>query len=299
MAQRYVGERHYIRNLPIPVLKAVDELGGSGSRGEIAEKVIANEQFGEEVLSIIMPDGKTPEVHFCIGWTLSHLKKLGALDNSTRGVWSLTPKGRNCLTEAPEQLWRAVELAWKDFYASRRASKKEGGSTEIHDDSDPEDVDSEARQDWRADLLQTLHGLRPEVFERLAQRILRESGFTKVEVLGKSGDGGLDGVGVLRVALLSFPVYFQCKRYKPGSTVSSGEVRDFRGALAGRGEKGLFITTASFTNSARQEATRDGVIAIDLIDGDALCDLLSSLGLGVKKEIVEQVSVDADWFNSL
>lgn len=134
-------------------------------------------------------------------------------------------------------------------------------------------------------------------FERLAQRLLREAGFTKVEVRGKSGDGGIDGVGVLRVNLVSFQIYFQCKRWK--GSVGSKEIRDFRGALQGRADKGLFITTGHFTSQASDEATRDGAIAIDLIDGDRLCELLKENRLGVATEMIERVSIAPDWFQGI
>lgn len=137
----------------------------------------------------------------------------------------------------------------------------------------------------------------PAAFERLAQRLLREAGFVKVEVRGKSGDGGIDGVGVLRVNLVSFQVYFQCKRYK--GSVGSNEIRDFRGALEGRADKGLFITTGHFTSQASEEATRDGAKAIDLIDGERLCELLKSNRLGVQTEMVERVTIDAQWFDGV
>jgi restriction system protein len=113
-----------------------------------------------------------------------------------------------------------------------------------------------------------------------------------VLVTGRSGDQGIDGVGLARLGLLSFPTYFQCKRYE--NSVGSGAVRDFRGAMAGRGEKGVIITTGTFTPAARQEATRDGVPPIDLIDGDSFCDLLNSHQLGVKVQsrVVEDISID-------
>lgn len=139
--------------------------------------------------------------------------------------------------------------------------------------------------------------LKPDAFERLAQRIMRESGFVKVEVTGRSGDGGIDGVGVLRLALLSFQVYFQCKRYK--GSVSASAIRDFRGAMVGRTDKGLFITTGTFTADAKREATRDGAPVIDLIDGEYLCDLLKSLKLGVATKMVEEVAIDPEWFESV
>jgi restriction system protein len=126
---------------------------------------------------------------------------------------------------------------------------------------------------------------------------LREAGFTKVEVRGKSGDGGIDGVGVLRVNLVSFQVYFQCKRWK--GSVGSKEIRDFRGALQGRADKGLFITTGHFTSQASDEATRDGAIAIDLIDGDRLCDLLKENRLGVDTEMIEKIQIKSSWFDGI
>jgi restriction system protein len=150
---------------------------------------------------------------------------------------------------------------------------------------------------WKSQLLELMRSMEPSAFERLAQRLLREAGFTKVEVRGKTGDGGIDGVGVLRVNLVSFQVFFQCKRYK--GSVSSSEIRDFRGAMMGRADKGLFITTGTFTSQASDEATRDGATAIDLIDGDRLCDLLKENSLGVSTRMIEQVDIDGDWFNAV
>lgn len=147
---------------------------------------------------------------------------------------------------------------------------------------------------WKDKLLRVLRNIQPDAFERLAQRVLREAGFIKVEVTGRSGDGGIDGIGVLRVNLLSFHVLFQCKRYQ--SSVGAGVIRDFRGAMVGRSDKGVIITTGTFTPDAKREATRDGAPPIDLIDGDQLCDLLKDLKLGVRNEMVEQVNVEAAWF---
>lgn len=146
-------------------------------------------------------------------------------------------------------------------------------------------------------MLETLRGVNPAAFERLSQRLLREAGFIKVEVRGKTGDGGIDGVGVLRVNLVSFQIYFQCKRWK--GSVGSKEIRDFRGALQGRADKGLFITTGTFTSQASEEATRDGAIAIDLIDGDRLCELLKQYDLGVSTRMIENVRIVSGWFDTI
>jgi len=176
--------------------------------------------------------------------------------------------------------------------AAKGASANKSGEIEVLVNEGPDD-----EEDWKSALLSVLGKMDPSAFERLAQRLLREAGFTKVEVRGKSGDGGIDGVGVLRINLVSFQVYFQCKRWK--GSVGSKEIRDFRGALQGRADKGLFITTGHFTSQSSDEATRDGAIATDLIDGDRLCDLLKENRLGVETEMIEQVRIQPDWFHGI
>ena len=162
---------------------------------------------------------------------------------------------------------------------------------------DVDDLVEAAELSWKDQLLAVLRALQADAFERLTQRMLREAGFLKVEVTGRSGEGGIDGIGVLRVNLLSFQVLFQCKRYQ--GSVGAGALRDFRGAMVGRSDKGLLITTGTFTPDAKREATRDGAPAIDLIDGDLLCDLLKQLKLGVRTEMVEKMVVDPAWFDGL
>jgi restriction system protein len=163
------------------------------------------------------------------------------------------------------------------------------------DEDDETETSADADEEWKQGLLETLLGLEPSAFERLAQRLLREAGFVSVQVTGKSGDGGIDGIGLLEMQLLSFPVFFQCKRYK--GSVSAGAIRDFRGAMSGRGDKGLLITTGSFTPDAKKEARRPGAPPIDLIDGERLCQLLREHKLGV--HVVEDVRVDPSWFSEL
>jgi restriction system protein len=147
---------------------------------------------------------------------------------------------------------------------------------------------------WQDRLLECLLKMKPAAFERLCQRILKESGFIKVEVTGRSGDGGIDGIGVLRLNLLSFHVFFQCKRWK--GSVGASVIRDFRGAMVGRADKGLVMTTGTFSTDARKEATRDGAPAIDLVDGETLCELLKSLKIGVSIRNVEHVLVEQQVF---
>jgi restriction system protein len=159
------------------------------------------------------------------------------------------------------------------------------------------DADEEVEPTWQATALAALQAMSADAFERLCQRLLRQAGFINVVVTGRTGDGGIDGVGTYRMSLVSFPVFFQCKRYV--GSVGAPQVRDFRGAMIGRGEKGLLITTGSFTSAARGEATRDGAPPLDLIDGEELVELLREHKLGITTELVEQVTVHPGFFDSI
>jgi restriction system protein len=168
------------------------------------------------------------------------------------------------------------------------------GSIAVEDDELEED------DDWKTMLLRTLLAMPPDAFERLSQRVLREAGFVNVHVTGRPGDGGIDGTGIYRLSpLVSFPTFFQCKRYR--GSVSPAHVRDFRGAMAGRGDKGLLMTTGTFSKEARAEATRDGAQPIELIDGSLFCDLLKKYDLGVAtvERIEEDVIVNTTFFDSI
>lgn len=222
----------------------------------------------------------------------TNLKGIGAVENSARGVWAITEKGAG-LTQ--DQL-RVDVKAWLADVRSKRLGRKTANADDGADAEDREDGHT-PELTWKEQLLDRLLQLPPSGFERLAQRILREAGFVNVTVTGKSGDGGIDGVGTYRLSLVSFPIYFQCKRYR--GAVPSRDVRDFRGALVGRGEKGLFITTGSFTRDAQREATREGASPIELIDGNQLCDLLKQyrLGVAVESRTVEDVALRPQFFD--
>jgi restriction system protein len=170
------------------------------------------------------------------------------------------------------------------------------GAEDTSEDEERDDRDQDA-PNWQDTLIGQLLTLSPQAFERLCQRLLRESGFTNVQVTGRPNDGGIDGVGVYSLSLVSFRTFFQAKRYQ--GTVSSGAVQDFRGAMAGRGEKGLLITTGSFTREAVAEASREGAPPIELIDGNRLTDLLKEHRLGVSVAMVEDVAIDEDFFEDL
>lgn len=276
-----------------PTLKALHSLGGSASINELLEQVIEDLHLPQNVVEQPHP-GKNnqTELAYRLAWARTYLKKYGLIVNSTRGVWALTPSGHEIEKVDPQTIVRFV----REQSVRERQGRVE--SIEIDERLTEQDVGAEETATWRETLLATLLEMPPDAFERLCQRLLRDSGFIQVEVTGRSGDGGIDGHGVVRLAgLLSFPIIFQCKRYR--NTISAGIVRDFRGAMVGCADKGLIITTGTFTRDASLEATRDGAPPIDLIDGQQLIDKLKDLKLGVTTKQVEVVEVNTGWFSAI
>lgn len=278
--------------LMLPLMKALVNLGGSGSIDEIYEAVVELEKFDEETLAILHNPEKSSqtEIGYRLAWARTYLKKAGFLENSSRGVWALTDKARQALEIDSREIVNYVRSL--DRKASQDATDPSDPAASV--DESPEEVLA-----WREKLHHILiEEMSPDAFERLTQRMLRESGFVHVEVTGRTGDGGIDGKGIARInGLMSFHIVFQCKKYK--GSVGAPEIRNFRGAIVGRADRGMFVTTGSFTKAAIEEANRDGVAPIDLVDGDQLADKLKELSLGVKTELVEKVTVEPDWFLSL
>ncbi len=275
-----------------PVLDCIRELGGSATNAEIVDGVIERMKLSPEVADYPHGDGPKSEVDYRIGWAKTHLKQRGLINNSRRGVWSLTERGRNSSS--------VVTPAHQSSVLRGATQSEKRGWGEQRTEAIVTDTDGTGDDDWQESLLKVLIAMDPGAFERFCGRLLRESGFDSVVVTGKSGDGGIDGQGVIRLAggMIGFPVYFQCKRYS--GNVPAGTVRDFRGAMQGRGDRGLIITTGHFTSDAMREATRAGAPPIDLVDGVMLAEKVKELGLGVTvtERVVEDVTVDAEWFRA-
>jgi restriction system protein len=271
----------------VPSVASFVDGGGSLTIEEMEEAVAARMQLSDEILAVPHGDGPRTQFQYELAWVRTYLKKAGALTNSERAVWSLTSRGKS-LTK-PDIL-AIPKFVRDEDRKSRIGGRKENSLARRKVTTDTGINDEDSENGWKEHLLEALLEITPAAFERLCQRILRESGFIKVEVSGRSGDGGIDGTGVLRLNLLSFHVRFQSKRWR--GSVGASVIRDFRGAMVGRADKGLIITTGNFTADARKEAQRDGAPAIDLIDGEALCDLMKSLKLAVTTEQVEKISVD-------
>ena len=277
-----------IEDMIIPSLEALKYLGGSGTIEEINEKAGQIANISDKILQIPHDEnGLQSEVDYRIAWSRTYLKKYGLIENSSRGVWALVNAEIDIKDIDKDEIVKTIR-------EQNRPIKKKNNEDISSDCFENNDISS----DWKEELLNTILAISPDAFERLTQRLLRESGFIQVEVTGKVGDGGIDGKGIVRISgFLSFHVIFQCKRYK--GSITPSQIRDFRGAMQGRADKGIFITTGNYTRDAIREAIRDGAPPIDLIDGELLCEKLKEFGLGVETQIIEHVNIKKEWYLKL
>lgn len=265
-----------------PLLDALRALGGSARPGEASEKVGQNLRISQEAQDELLVSG-SPRFHNAVQWARFYLVREGFIDGSTKGVWALTPVGWK--THLSYEQARAIFLKWVEIFAKARKQKE---TTVVPDEEDIDDTVAAPPISYRARVLDIVRTIPPDAFERLCQRLLRESDFTTVTVTGRSGDGGIDGIGILQInPFVSFRVLFQCKRYS--GSVTPSQVRDFRGAMLGRADKGIIITTGTFTQEARKEAFRDGAPPLELVDGDKLVDMFEHLELGLKPRTTYEI----------
>ena len=266
-----------------PLLKALRELGGSGSIEEMVNKVIEIQKYPSEITEILHGEGPETEIEYRLAWARTYLKKYGLLENSSRGIWAISNDKNDIKEVIPKDV--------VDFVYSLQKNKKQ----KITEETIEDEIENKS---WKEELIELLLKIQPDAFERFIQRVLRESGFSQVEVTGKTGDGGIDGKGIFKIAgLISFNVLFQCKRWQ--NSVTASDIRDFRGALQGRADKGLFATTGSFTRDAIKEASRDGATPIDLLDGESLANKIKELKLGLTIELIENITISKKWYENI
>lgn len=283
------------------LLGAIKRLGGSASKLELDNEVTRSLSLTDEEITESHGDFGT-ELHYRLTWTRSYLKIYGLLDYSNK-TWFLTPKGREINAVDSQEVVRFVRSQRTGRRHKQLADNQMPMTAvpimeEAPEHEPVEIAETLLEESWKEEMLRLMLDMSPDAFERLCQRLLRESGFVEVKVTGRSGDGGIDGVGIVRLGgLLGFPILFQCKRYQ--GTVSASIVRDFRGAMIGRADRGLIITTGTFSRDAKAEATRDGAPPIDLLDGEQLLDKLRELQLGVSIRMIEEVRVVPEFFRGI
>ncbi len=263
-----------------PVVEALKELGGSGRPVEVRDLVAKKLSIVDQERSELLETGQ-PRFDNQVHWARFYLVKGGYVDSSKRGVWSLTEKGRGTVAMSFDQAMQIFRQVQSQFPKEKSISIGVTADATAPDNSLAfSDISPISETSYRTKLLDLVKSLPPAGFERLCQRLLRESGFEQVVVTGRSGDGGIDGHGVLLLnPFVSFKVLFQCKRYS--GTVTASQVRDFRGAMTGRTDKGIILTTGTFTADAQKEALRDGAPSVELVDGNNLLDMFESLELGL------------------
>jgi restriction system protein len=268
-----------------PLLDALRDLGDSGKPKEVSQRIAEKLNLSNAVLDETLKSGAN-RFHNQVQWARQYLVWEGFLDSSKHGTWRLTEIGKH--THLSEDDGHKIFLKWVAiFQADRKKSNIEDEQQELPIDS--------VELDSYSNLLDVLQKLSPAGFEKVCKELLREHDFENVEVTGKSHDGGIDGYGTLEInPFVSFKVIFQCKRYK--GSVSRAQVGDFRNAMLGRAEKGIIMTTGTFTQDAIREANRDGAPRIELIDGFKLVEMFEKVGLGLKPKTVYEI--DLNYFKS-
>lgn len=278
-------------------LTAMRRLPMPASNADINEAVADALDLTVHQRALMHVNGRQTELGYRVAWARTALNVAGAIEDAGRSLWRTTPEAEWI---EPQTINARYDAHLKKRSRERRA--REGGIDDartgaiVADDIEDEEIE----QDWRAHLIEAMKAMSPSAFERLAAALLRAAGFNDVEVTGQSGDGGIDGIGIYRPAgLVSFRTAFQCKRYS--GSVGPSAVRDFRGSFVGQADRGIFITTGSFTSMAAEEAVRAGAPTVDLINGEDLCDLLKEhkIGVNVQQRTVEDVTVSGEYFERL
>lgn len=288
--------------LIMPTFVALKELGGSGTNEEIVDQIIADLNIPDDVSSILHKGSTSKtELSYQADWARTYLRRYGVIENSARAVWSINADYVAVDTLDEKEIVKKVAESSPSYYKNKKgaADNQVSQITATPENDDPSDDETEYPDEskpWRDRLLDILQNMDPFGFERLTQRVLRECGFTEVNVTKKSGDGGIDGTGKLRInGIFSFNVAFQCKRYK--GVVGASEIRDFRGSLTTSIEKGVMITTGTFSKAAKEEASSPGKQQIDLIDGEDFITKIAEYGIGVRP--VTTYEIDEDFFTKI
>ncbi len=272
-----------MRTIPMPV-----------HRTEIGDAVADRLGLTPAERAVMEPgDGATRSyVNWVSEFACNDLKHVGVCEQPSRGLYQLTDLGQTISSDEVEKLHRRRVREYNE------KRKKADAISADESDSSHAEVDEHLEDNWVQQLLDRLMNVTPKAFEHLAGALLRAAGFDDVRVTGGSGDGGIDGIGVYRPSgLISFHTAFQCKRYQ--GSVGASTVRDFRGSFIGQADRGIIITTGTFTKSAREEAGKAGAPPVDLVDGEALSDLLKQHRLGVRviERTVEDVFIDDAYFD--
>ena len=269
------------------LIQALKDLGGAAAPLVALERIAEIEKVPEALRNEVLSSGQE-RFYNQVHWARQYLVWEGLIDSGKRGVWTLTPKGWSTQLDGISAREIFLEQIRKRAAIKKLAHVR--SETAADTDGKPEDTQQSDEDASLQAFLGVVKGLSPNGFERLSMRLLREAGFERVSVTGRSNDGGIDGVGALQLNdLVSFNVVFQCKKWE--GSVPPKEIRDLRGAMAGRADKGIFLTTSTFTSNARAEAERPGAVPIELVDGEKLFDMFKRYELGLNPRTVFDIDL--------
>ena len=299
------------QSLMLPLLQYAAKKGGEVSTGEVVESLAKELGLTEEDLQELLPSGVQSTFANRVGWASTYMKKAGLLEATHRGFFQITERGKDLLSQQPKSINRKVLQQYPEFrefqqLKGTRSSYKTVQSKVASDVSTatPSEALEEAYENLRDELadelLSKLKKISPSFFERSVVELLVKMGYggsraDAGKAIGRSGDGGIDGI-IKEDKLGLDVVYIQAKRWD-NNPVGRPDVMQFAGALqAQRANKGIFITTSRFTDDARGYVTQIG-IKIVLIDGEQLTNLMIDHDVGVSTVSSYPVKrIDTDYF---
>jgi restriction system protein len=294
------------QKIKLPLLKFMSD-GKEYKFSEMVEALAATFQLTEDERKELLPSGQQPVFDNRVGWARTYLKKACLIETKRRGFSNITERGKQVLSQNLTAIDNKFLMQFPEFVEFKNAKKD--GKQEIVEDSEtdtitPEEALGKAHQELRStlssELLQTVKNCSPSFFERLVIDVLIKMGYggSRVEAgqaVGRSGDGGIDGI-IKEDKLGLDIIYIQAKRWE--GTVSRPEIQKFAGALQGqRARKGIFITTSAFTSDAINFA-KSIDSKIILIDGQTLASLMIDHNVGVSPTASYEIKkIDSDYFS--
>jgi restriction system protein len=267
------------KDMEIPLLRVLASLGGQARPQEVYPAITkVFPELTEADLSEPLSSGGNKWTNR-IQWIRQKLIAKGEVEKAGYGVWAITEKGTARL-----ELEKSSEPR-RSTRSKRRKEKHRNVISAADEVGDLESISEEYSNNFKQKVLSKLQDLSPVQFEQFSAVLLKAYGFQKIAVTGKSGDGGIDGHGQLRVGLAVVKAAFQCKRWQ--NSISAKEVQAFRGAIQGQFEQGYFFTTSTFTKPAQQESIKMGAAPIILFEGEQIVEIMIEKGVGIKRRPVE------------
>jgi restriction system protein len=296
------------QSLMLPALRYVANKTGDVPVREISEVLSKEFNLTDEDLNKLLPSGRAPQFYNRVQWAITHLRKAGLFATPRRACVSITQRGREVLAKKPKRVDMRLLSEFPEFqqFRSKKADEDEDSENNgAASGKTPLEILESGHQSLRSalatDLLDRVRNCTPSFFERMVIELLLKMGYggsrtDAGKALGRSGDGGIDGI-IKEDRLGLDTIYTQAKRWtdKP---VGRPEVQQFQGALAGHGAgKGIFITTSYFTKEAIDYAAGLRNSKIVLIDGEELAELMIDHGIGVATAATYEVKrIDSDYF---